>query len=235
MITQRTYALALLSALFLINGDWGNKDVSEEKGRWQRQPVNITGQLVTFNGDTYTVDNISLNRQIKQIKLFALPSKTLFSVSNDKPSLRIISKEPSKYLDTTDIDLVEVKKLEVPFPDITWVYEEEPGKGRKLEFMQIDVTLTDGTKSGYLASSRMMLYCDRETYAAGPQEKDVPLAAIKELTITGFTKKEEPKATPIKQESTTKPVQSAEKCPICPSCEAPKAEATPMTPVAAAA
>lgn len=188
MTTRHTYTLALLSALFLINGDWGSKDASEEKGRWQRQPVNITGQLTTHNGDSYAVDNISLNRQIKQIKLFALPSGKLFSVSTDKPSIRIITKEPSKYLDTTNIDLVEIKKLEVPFPDITWTYEETPGKGRKLEFTQVDITLAGGAKNSYLAPSSMMLYCDRETHAAGPQEKDVPMAAIKELTITGYTK-----------------------------------------------
>jgi hypothetical protein len=98
--------------------------------------------------------------------------------------------------------------------------------------MQIDVTLTDGTKSGYLASSRMMLYCDRETHAAGPQEKDVPLAAIKELTITGFTKKEDSK---IKPTETTPSSQKASACPACPSCAAPKSEVVPMTPVAAAA
>jgi hypothetical protein len=225
MITRRTYALALLSTLFLINGDWGNKDVSEEKGRWQRQPINVAGQLTTHNGDSYTVDNISLNRQIKQIKLFALPSAKLFSVSNDKPSIRIMSKEPAKYLDTTNIDLVEIKKLEVPFPDITWIYEEEPNKGRKIEFTQLDITLADGSKSSYLASSRMMLYCDRETHAAGPQEKDVPLSAIKELTIIGYTKREEPKPASMGQETATKPVQAADTCPSCPVCTAPVAPA----------
>lgn len=218
MIKRHAYTLALLSALFLINGDWGSKDTSEEKGRWQRQPINISGELVTFNGDSYSISNISLNRQIKQIKLFALPNKKLFSISTDKPSIRIISKEPAKYLDTTNIDLVEIKKLEVPFPDITWIYEEEPGKGRKLEFTQIDITLTDGTRNGYLASSRMMLYCDRETHAAGPQEKDVPLAAIKELTISNFTKKEDPKDSPTQQKSTTK-------CPPCQAQKSPTAAA----------
>jgi hypothetical protein len=221
MITRRTYALALLSTLFLINGDWGNKDVSEEKGRWQRQPVNVAGQLTTHNGDSYTVDNISLNRQIKQIKLFAIPSEKLFSVSTDKPSVRIITKEPSKYLDTTNIDLVEIKKLEVPFPYITWTYEETLGKGRKLEFTQIDITLADSTKSSYLVSSSMMLYCDRQTHAAGPQEKDVPMAAIKELTITGYSQQEDEKAETAAAKSST----SAEKCPVCPVYTAPTAPA----------
>jgi hypothetical protein len=202
MITRRTYGLALLSALFLINGDWGTKNSSEEKGRWQRQPINIAGKLITHNGDTYLVDNISLNRQIKQIKLFALPSEKLFSISTDKPSIRTITKEPAKYLDTTNIDLVEVKKIETPYPDITWIYEEEPGKGRKLEFIQINVTLTDDTKNGYLASTRTTLYCDRQTHAAGPQEKDVPLASIKELSITGYTKKEDPKVAPEQEKAT---------------------------------
>lgn len=189
MVHKQSIIISVLSLLFLVNGDWSTKDPSEEKGRWQRQPINISGQLVTYSGSTYTVDNISLNRQIKQIKLFSLPGNNLFSISPEKASIRIISKEPSKYLDSTNIDLVEVKKLETPYPDITWIYEEEPGKGRKHEFIQLDITLTDGTKGSYLAPVRLILYCDRQTHAAGPQEKDVPLAAIKELTIESFTKR----------------------------------------------
>lgn len=204
MITRRIFALALLSTLCLINGDWGTKETSQEKGRWQSQPVNIAGKLVTISGDSYTVDNISLNRQIKQIKLFALPGAALFKISTEKPSVRSITKEPAKYLDTTNIDLVEIKKLETPFPDITWVYQEEPNKGRKLEFIQVDITLADGTKNSHLAPSSTMLYCDRETHAAGPQEKDVPLAAIKELTITGYTRRED--------------APSKAACPVCPVC-----------------
>jgi len=218
MTKQKTVLLALASIFFLVNGDWGNKDVSEEKGRWQRQPINVSGQLTTLSGDTYPVENISLNRQIKQIKLFALPSAKLFSVSTDKPSVRTLSKEPAKYLDTTNIDLVEVKKLETPYPDVTWIYEEEPGKGRKLEFMQIDITLVDGSKTSYLASSRMMLYCDRKTYAAGPQEKDVPLAAIKDLSITGYAKRDDNKT----EEATAKAAPIAATCPPC--------ETEPATP-----
>jgi len=211
MITRRIFALALLSTLCLINGDWGTKETSQEKGRWQSQPVNIAGKLITISGDSYTVDNISLNRQIKQIKLFALPGAALFKISTEKSSVRMITKEPVKYLDTTNIDLVEIKKLETPFPDITWTYQEEPNKGRKLEFIQVDITLADGTKNSYLAPSNTMLYCDRETHAAGPQEKDVPLAAIKELTITGYTRREESKETYSK---TSTPAA----CPVCPVC-----------------
>lgn len=192
---KKTPIVAVVCCLVLANGNWGSGETSEIKGRWQRQPINITGTLKTYNNETFSVENISLNRQIKQIKCYSLPGEKLFTISPEKPTMRLMTKDPSKYLDTTNIDLVEVKKIETPYPDTTWVYQEEPDKGRKIEFMQIDVTLTDNSKASYLLDSRIRLYCDRVTHAAGPQEKDVPLAAIKELTILCYAKKveEEPK------------------------------------------
>lgn len=224
MLNQHTKLLAFACCLCLVNGDWGTKETSELRGRWQKQPINITGTLVTYNGETYQVENISLNRQIKQIKCFSLPGEKLFSISSEKPSQRLISKEPSKYLDTTNIDLVEVKKIETPYPDITWIYQEEPGKGRKLEFIQVDITLTDDSKSSYLLESHIKLYCDRLAHAAGPQEKDVPLAAIKELTISCFSKR---------LEEAPKKVEESRECPMpTPSTTIQKEEKKPSAPAA---
>ena len=148
-----------------------------------KQPVNFSGKISTHQGQEYIVDNISINNLCKQIPMYDKPSTQIESTINKDTQQKEMILEADPAGDITKIDLNEINKIQVPSPDIIWYY---PTKGRRLEFIEVEVITKSNTKRSYLLDPKTSIYCD-EIDAAGPQEKIIRLGALKTLSIEGYT------------------------------------------------
>lgn len=152
-----------------------------------KQPVNFSGTLTTHQGQEYTVDNISIYGKYKQITMIDKPMQHADAVVNTDSKQKEIKLEvnPNTDFSKTYIDLEEVKEISVPFPQTIWIYQKKE-RHQKLEFIEVEVITKSDTKTSYLLEVKTPIYCD-VIDTAGPQEKTVPLSALKTLTIEGYT------------------------------------------------
>lgn len=190
--------IGLLLQSNMINGtSFGSNTTKDLK-----QPVNFSGKLTTHQGQEYTVDNISINSLYKQIPMYDKPTLQIEPTVNSNTKQKEMKLQADPADDITKIDLSEVSKIEVPSPETTWYFEK---KGRRLEFIEVVVITKSDTKRSYLLDPKTPIYCD-EIDAAGPQEKTVRLAAVKTLTIEGYTYRD-----------VSKGQKECQSCPVCPS------------------
>ena len=175
---------------------WGSNTSKDLK-----QPVNFSGKLSTHQGQEYIVDNISINNLCKKIPVYDKPLNHTQAVLNNDTKQQEIKLESNPADITSTEDLNEIKQISVPSPEVIWYYEQK--KGRRQELIEITVTTNSDTRRSYLLDPKTPIYCD-EIDAAGPQEKTVRLAAVKTLTIEGYTYRD---------------ISKREKeCPSCPPC-----------------
>jgi len=107
-----------------------------------------------------------------------------------QPKEHILKDDPQKTLIKAKIDLAEVGEIRVPHPDQEWTYQKEK-QHRKKVYLEIVVISKDAvkTKMHYLIKKTKKIYCDRIS-AAGPEELEVPLQAVKSLKIKGYEDRE---------------------------------------------
>lgn len=184
-------AICLVSLFFFVN--WSTEETTIESRR--KQEVNFYGNVITQQGKTYKVENISIARLYKQISLYEAPSKT------DKD--HILSSDPKRGI-ITKIDLVEIYNIHVPHPKTIWTYQRKNGY-RKAEYVEIIITSNDQqkTKNSYLIDLQRKVICD-EVNDAGPIEKDIPFTALKNLTIEGYKYRDLKKQVPKTEQTKTK-------------------------------
>jgi hypothetical protein len=152
-----------------------------------KQPVNFSGKVTTHQGQEYVVDNISINGMYKKIPMYAKPT------THAEPILNPTTKHLEIKLNdnpTTDFakgaeNLEDIKEIDVPTPDTVWYYQAKEHQ-QKIEYIEVIVITKSNTKSSYLLERKTPVYCDGID-AAGPQEKIIPLVALKTLTIEGYT------------------------------------------------
>ena len=152
-----------------------------------KQPVNFAGKLTTHQGQEFAVDNISIHGKYKEIDMIDKPVNHAEAVLNSEEKRQEIklTENPNDKFTKTGIDLDKTKEITVPYPNVVWVYQKKEGQ-QKLEFLEVDVISKSNTKTSYLLEIRTPIYCDAVD-PAGPQEKSVPLSAVKTLTIDGYT------------------------------------------------
>ena len=177
--------LLIFSSLFFINTAECNSFGSSIKDL--KQPVNFSGKVTTHQGQEYVVDNISINNLCKKIPMYAKPATHAEPVMNQSTKhLEIkLDRNPTTDFVTTTRDLDELKEIQVPTPDTVWYYQEKE-HARKIEYIEVIVITKSNTKDSYLLERKTPVYCDGVD-AAGPQEKTIPLVALKTLTIEGYT------------------------------------------------
>ncbi len=154
-----------------------------------KQDVNFYGKLITQQGQEYIVNNISIQGKYKQIIMYDKPIKHIEPVLNtETKQLEIkLDVNPSTDLSNAGVDLSEVSEVVVPSPNTIWFYQKKEQQ-QKLEFIEVDVISKSNTKRSYLLERKTRINCD-EIDAAGPQEKNVPLAALDKLIIEGYSAK----------------------------------------------
>lgn len=179
------HLLLIFSSLFLINIVQCTSFGSSTKEL--KQPVNFSGKITTHQGQEYTVDNISINNLCKKIPMYAKPTTHAAPAMNPSTQhLEIkLNGNPTTDFVTDTKDLDELKEIQVPTPDTVWYYQQKE-HSRKIEYIEVIVITKSNTKNSYLLERKTPIYCDGID-AAGPQEKIIPLSALKTLTIEGYT------------------------------------------------
>lgn len=174
--------LILLSHANTTQTQWSSTAAKDLK-----QPVNFFGTLATHQGQEYTVDNISIHGKYKQIGMIDKPVNHIDPVLNSETKQSEIRLEvnPNTDFSKTYIDLEEVKEISAPSPQTIWFYQKKE-RHQKIEFIEVEVTTKSDTKTSYLLEVKTPIYCD-VIDPAGPQEKTVPLSALKKLTLEGYT------------------------------------------------
>jgi len=181
------FIVSMMGIFFLVN--WTGSETSVAGNH--KQTVNFDGILITHQGKEYKVDNISIEGKTKEIPMYDTP-ESKEDPKKYQPQFNAETKKTEVNLDAnpvTDfvkdhIDLAEVAEIQVPRPDVTWVYQKEK-KGRRVEFIEVIVITRSNTKSSNLIERNKYVNCDGID-PAGPQEKKVPLPAVKRLIIKGF-------------------------------------------------
>jgi len=195
------YLFIIISSLLhinMINGtSFGSNTTKDLK-----QPVNFSGKLITHQGQEYIIDNISINSLYKQIPMYDKPTLQAEPTRNQNTQQQEMKLQADPADAITKIDLSEINSIQVPSPETIWYYEK---KGRRTEFIEVIVITKSDTKRSYLLDPKTPVYCD-EIDAAGPQEKTVRLAAVKNLTIEGYTYRDIGKG--------QKECQSCPPCPV---------------------
>ncbi len=152
-----------------------------------KQPVNFSGKITTHQDQEFIVDNISVYGKYEKVPVIDKPGTYAEPAMNtETKQLEIkLQVNPNTEFTKTYLDLNEIKEMSVPSPDTIWVYQKKE-RSPRVEFIELDVITKSGTKSSYLLEAKTPIYCDAID-PAGPQEKTVPLSAVKTLTIEGYT------------------------------------------------
>lgn len=181
--------LAGLAIVFLAN--WGTPETSF--GEQRKSTLNFYGTLETWQGQTYTVENITVDHRTQKIEMYEKPNNMPDSskpAGQNGVSLSLTA-NPITNFTKVSVDLAEIESLEIKDPEIVWTYKRKKGH-QDLTFFEIVATNNDPekTRSTYLIESRKKLYCDRHI-GESFEEREVPFTAVKKLTIEGFRHREE--------------------------------------------
>lgn len=184
--------LSIITALLCAN--FGGPETSVSNTR--KNKVNFFGTLTTQQGQTISVENISIAYLFKQIPVYDALLKTSQrvdyvpkKVNNDQEnsSLKkyVLPQDPRKGI-ITKIDLANCAEIRTINPEEVWVFKRKKGY-HPIEYIEIEIISNDSTKTrnSYLIETSRKLICD-EINEAGPIEKEVPLAAVKTLKIEGY-------------------------------------------------
>ncbi|HSC24988.1 MAG TPA: hypothetical protein VLB80_02095 [Candidatus Babeliales bacterium] len=185
------YVLILISSLFslhtILSTSFGSSTTKDFK-----QPINFFGQLITHQGQEYTVENISIQEKYKDIIMYDTPVQHGEAIiNNDTKQLEIkLEQNPTTDFAKTTIKLEDVKQIEVPSPETIWIYQKKEHQ-QKHEYLELKITYQDKLKKSLLLERKTEIHCDEVT--AESQKKIIPLSALKKLTIEGFVCRPETK------------------------------------------
>ncbi|HXW86488.1 MAG TPA: hypothetical protein VEK38_04060 [Candidatus Bathyarchaeia archaeon] len=171
----------------LLLAGWATPETSRDGD--VKQKVNFYGTLKTWQGTEYHVDNIAIVGKYRHIPMYDKPQKepkkTKTNTTTGKKELSL-SLDPHAELVITKIDLDEISEIHVPFPNEIWVYA--PKGKRKYNYVEVIIISKNAerTQKRYLVDSTIKVTCD-EINTAGPVEKEVPLSAIRDFIIEGYS------------------------------------------------
>ncbi len=169
-----------IAILFLAN--WGTPESSTD-GQ-QKNSIDFYGKLETWQGQSYKVENISFDHQ----RFMTVYDKPVYQAGGPETAAPApqyqLTQNPITDFVKTKIDLHEVASVEIPNPNQRWSHKKNKGN-HEIEFLEIIIISKDAqkTKTSYLIEARKKLYCDR---SIAQDQREVPLTAIKKLTIEGF-------------------------------------------------
>lgn len=220
----------LLILMMLLNGMLGAWSGGEETGD---KPI-FFGKLTSQEGRTFNVTNIVIARDQsggRTIKLYEMPRTPGSTAGKDAV---MIPGNPYQDLTTTELDLLKVKKIEVPNAQASWIWEKPQQDKRasslRYEFIELRVTWKGDQTNSYLlelgtenSTKPVKVFCDSmgttpvstDEEKAKPmfcdgiaqtelRKKGAPFPSVKELVIDGYCYKP-PKGTSKTPGPITKP------------------------------
>lgn len=187
---------------------WSGSDASGN------QPV-FFGKLTSHEGRTFNVTNIMIGRSEstgRSVRVYEMPRTPASAAGKD---VMMIPVNPHHDLTTTELDLLKVKKIAVPHPQTSWIWEKPATDARtpvmRYEFIELEVTWHGSQPSNYLlelgtehTTKPVKIFCDstnvpvsslmpgntQPAFCVGIKQselrkKGAPFPSIKELIIEG--------------------------------------------------
>lgn len=178
------------------------------------QPI-FFGKLTSHEGRTFNVTNIMIGRSEsagRAVRVYEMPRTPSSSVGKDTMMIPV---NPYHDLTTTELDLLKVKKIAVPHPQTSWIWEKPSTDNRtpamRYEFIELEITWYGSQPCNYLlelgtehTTKPVKIFCDSTNNAVAPRmatdaqptfcvgiqqnelrKKGAPFPAIKELVIEG--------------------------------------------------
>lgn len=138
------------------------------EGGSEYHPLNIYGTLTTAQDKTYNVENISLSGQYKNIPFYAKPEYNFVD-----PSVNI-----------TRIDLADIASLSIPAN-----LEKAIHKFKHREYIEVTVNFKQEKRAPehFIVERRKKIFCYEKVEKGPSNKKEVSLEALKNLTINGYT------------------------------------------------
>lgn len=207
-MNKQVLVIIILCQMLVIK-PWSGTEATGEK------PV-FFGKLTSQEGNTFNVTNISIGRSRaagRAVRLYELPR--ISESMQGKDTIKIPG-NPHHDLTTTEFDLLKVKKVVVPSPQTSWIWEkpsrEDRAPSTRYEFIQLDVTWKGDQTGSYLlelgaehTTNPIKIFCDSTGNAmisapaldGGPmfctgvnqaelRKKGAPFPSIKELVVEGY-------------------------------------------------
>jgi hypothetical protein len=165
-------------------------------GPSKKQSINFKGELEVHQGETFKVDNISIQDRYKQIPFYDCPSESFLgqAVANKETGkMEIQLKENPIDYAITKIDLEETEEIRVDHEPL-YVFQQ-PKHLPAYFYHATIISKSSKTKHYSLISEHTKLECD-EMNDAG--HKEVPLSSVKSLKILGFSQRIDPEETKSK-------------------------------------
>jgi hypothetical protein len=182
------YILILLSTpTLLFSYGTAEKNIGPSK----KHSINFYGTLEVHQGQTFEVENISIQDEYRQIPMYDCPGegyleKAVANKETGKMEIRL-KEDPTHDMAVTKIDLEEVEEIRVDHEPI-YVFQQPQHRPSYFYRATIISKSSSKTKHYALIPEHIKLQCD-EVDAAGPIEKSVPLSAVKSLKIKGFSQR----------------------------------------------
>lgn len=206
MNKQLLLVLMLCTNMLLVA--WSGSDASGN------QPV-FFGKLTSHEGRTFNVTNIMIGRSEsagRSVRVYEMPRTPASATGKD---MMMIPVNPHHDLTTTELDLLKVKKIAVPHPQTSWIWEKPATDARtpvmRYEFIELEVTWHGSQPSNYLlelgtehTTKPVKIFCDstnvpvssitpgntQPVFCVGIKQselrkKGAPFPSIKELIIEG--------------------------------------------------
>lgn len=184
------------------------------KDEGEKYNVVFYGSLESQAGNKYDIEYITWDHQIKKIEVYEMPKKEMYDILS--PTRNRLKNNPilgggrpgGGELIKHDLNLVDIKKVEVPDREVIWVYSpDENAKdcGEKTRYkdiaenpkstLYIEIIVTDvGGKVDHYLAKRTQSFNVSQKRRTDSQEIDLPdtvaLPSVKTITIDGYRDKE---------------------------------------------
>lgn len=125
------------------------------------------GTLTSQEGNQFTITNATIGRSASahdKVLLYEMPTSLKESTHHT------ITKNPDDDLTTVQLELLKIKKIEVPHPSVLWKWNDPESKRAKpipYEYIEVIVTWRSGSRIHYLlklgqadTKRPIKLYCD---------------------------------------------------------------------------
>ena len=173
-MNSKTLMLGIMATLSCgISSSWLGFGQPNENHR-----INFKGTVILADGTRLVVDNISISSRYEDIPVY------------DVPHLRdrILKKSPTKDV-VTNINLVDVERIEVSQPNTVWTYRRTP-RLRETPYIKITVFFKQVPKGKKYLVEQSRRILGNEITEGPALKKKIPLSSIATLEITGFEKRE---------------------------------------------
>lgn len=197
--------LVLVSAA-IFNNVYGWSGSESGTAIEKKQKTNFYGTVETKEGNSFDVENITIDGRFRQIPVYEKPRITTPTADQEKkddtlaPNEIALDRDPVSELAVTYIDLNEIREIKSPADDkYVWVYQRKKNY-RRQEFVEIQIVPKDADDepTAYIIERKAKIYC-HGIRSSGPEEKQIPMTDVQALVIKGYCIRDDSGKCPIQK------------------------------------